>query len=95
MMSKFENPDHTMQWKEVGLKEYYQYFAIFDKTNPTIHKRITFDEWNAEVLFNVMKKLINAKRCGSNYGCRKSIGLVVVLVKNTKHRRVQRKPTRA
>jgi hypothetical protein len=57
----FENADHTMEWKDVGLKEYYRYFAIFDKTNPTIHKRVTFDEWNAELLFNVMKALIASK----------------------------------
>jgi hypothetical protein len=55
----FEYPDHKMEWKDVGLKEYYRYFAIFDKVNPNIHKRITFDEWNAEVLFNVMKRFIS------------------------------------
>jgi hypothetical protein len=55
----FEYPDHTMEWKVIGLKEYYRYFAIFDKANPNIHKRVTFDEWNAEVLFNVMKRLIS------------------------------------
>ena len=55
---EFEFPQHTIAWQNVGLKEYPTYFAIYDKSNPKIHKRATFDEWNAEILFHTLKSLI-------------------------------------
>jgi hypothetical protein len=55
---EFEAHDEKILWENVGVKEYYRYFAIFDKLKPEVHRRVTFDEWNAEVLFNVLKRLI-------------------------------------
>lgn len=54
-MVEFNN--HQFPWQEAGLKEYHQYFEVFNKKDPNIHKRISFDEWNSEVLFNVLKTL--------------------------------------
>jgi hypothetical protein len=54
----FESPPHVIDWQNLGLKEYFKYFAIFDKTNPNIHKRVTFNEWNAEILFHTLKTLV-------------------------------------
>lgn len=48
----------TLQWAEVGLKEYHKYFVVFKKDEPKIHKRISFEDWNSEVLFNVLKTFI-------------------------------------
>jgi hypothetical protein len=57
----FESPDHEIAWGDLGLKEYYCYFAIFDKKNPSVHKRVTFYEWNAEVLYNTLKTILQDK----------------------------------
>jgi hypothetical protein len=54
---QFENPDQFIKWENLGLKEYYNYFGIFDKSKPEVNRRVTFDEWNAEILFNVLKRL--------------------------------------
>jgi hypothetical protein len=55
---QFQYPDEFILWENVGLKEYHRYFAIFDKSKPDVHRRVTFDEWNAEIIFNVLKRLI-------------------------------------
>jgi hypothetical protein len=51
---------NTIPLANVGLKEYASYFVIYDKADPNNHKRISFNEWNTELLFNVVKNLINS-----------------------------------
>jgi hypothetical protein len=57
----FEYPQHEIPWKDLGLKEYFRYFAIFDKKNPNIHRRVTFYEWNAEILYNTIRSIHQEK----------------------------------
>lgn len=48
----------VIEWENVKLKEYYHYFAMVDKNSPDTHQRFRFDEWKAEVFFNVVKTLV-------------------------------------
>ncbi len=57
----FENPPHEITWDHLALKEYYRYFAIFDKRDPNVHKRVTFYEWYAEVLYSTLKTILKDK----------------------------------
>lgn len=52
----------VIEWENVELKEYYHYFAVIDKNSPDTHQRFRFDEWRAEVLFNVVKTLVAKHR---------------------------------
>lgn len=51
-----------INWANMGLQEYPSYFVIFDKNNPAHHKRVTFDEWESEILFNTLKSFTHTEK---------------------------------
>jgi hypothetical protein len=52
------NKQTTITLSNVALKEYYSYFVIYNTNNPTDHIRISFNEWESELLFNCVKAII-------------------------------------
>ena len=57
----FINKDHLAYWEEVGVKEYEDYFAIFNQGYPELNERIPFDEWESEILLGVVEALKEKK----------------------------------
>lgn len=51
----------VLPWERVDMKEYYRYFAIFDKENPQIHSRVSYNEYETEILWSVIKTILKAK----------------------------------
>lgn len=48
-------------WDQVGIKEYYRYFAIFNKENPQVHVRVSFNEYETEILWSVVNTIVKEK----------------------------------
>lgn len=42
------------EWPDVAVKEYEEYFALYNKQNPEQNKRIEFDEWESHILFSLI-----------------------------------------
>ncbi|GAB3540774.1 hypothetical protein GCM10027443_39080 [Pontibacter brevis] len=57
----FINKDHLSFWEDVGVKEYEDYFAIYNQSFPELNERILFDEWGSEVLLGVIEALKEKK----------------------------------
>ncbi|MFD3000288.1 hypothetical protein ACFS7Z_07940 [Pontibacter toksunensis] len=57
----FINKDHLAYWEEVGVKEYEDYFAIFNQGYPELNERVPFDEWESEILLGVVEALKEKK----------------------------------
>ncbi len=53
----FINQDHLAYWEEVGVKEYEDYFAIFNQSYPELNERILFNEWESEILLGMIEAL--------------------------------------
>jgi hypothetical protein len=50
-----------LNWDHVDIKEYYRYFAIFDKQNPQVHSRISYNEYETEILWSIVKTVLKDK----------------------------------
>lgn len=61
----FQDPYREVYWQNIGLKQYYNYFAIFNIKDPNSHKRITFYAWNAEILYHTIRTLMRDKALAS------------------------------
>ena len=48
-------------WKDVGIKEYYGYFALFHKSNPTLHATISYNEYETETLWSLVKTILEER----------------------------------
>ena len=57
----FIKKDHLAYWEEVGLKEYEDYFAVYNESEPELNERIPFDEWESEILLGVIEALKEKK----------------------------------
>lgn len=53
----FINLDHLAYWEEVAVKEYEDYFAIYNQGYPELNERILYDEWESEILLGVVEAL--------------------------------------
>lgn len=50
-------------WEDVGTKNYYRYYAIFSKENPTIYKAFYYlEDWNTSILYYVSRSILKAKK---------------------------------
>ena len=47
-----------LPWDRVSIKEYYSYFAIHDKDMPAVHKRISYNEYETEILWSMIKTIL-------------------------------------
>lgn len=56
---RLKGHNSILRWENVGIKEYYSYFAIYDRENPLTHSRVSYDEYGTETLWGVMKNILN------------------------------------
>ena len=50
----FASDGQLTEWPDVAVKEYEEYFALYNRRNPEQNKRIEFDEWESHILFSVI-----------------------------------------
>lgn len=50
----FSNDGQLTEWADVAVKEYEEYFALYNRQNPEQNKRIEFDEWESHILFSMI-----------------------------------------
>lgn len=53
----FAHDGQLTEWPDVAVKEYEEYFALYNRQNPEQNKRIEFDEWESHILFSVVSLL--------------------------------------
>ncbi len=49
--------EELVAWPDVAVKEYETYFAVYNQRNPEINKRIEIDEWESELLLEMLEAL--------------------------------------
>ena len=49
------------EWNDVGIKEYYRYFAIYHKDDPQVHLRVSYNEYETETLWSILKTILKEK----------------------------------
>lgn len=54
-----------LSWNDVGIKEYYKYFAIYHKDNPQTHFRVSYNEYETETLWSILKTILKEKESTS------------------------------
>lgn len=65
---KLRGDNLLLTWPKVSIKEYYRYFAVYNKENPEMHSRISYNEYGTETLWGVLKAILkeeNTKEEGS------------------------------
>ncbi len=55
----FANGGETIKWAELSVKDYYEYFAIYNTHNPDVHLRISFNEYESEILWSIIRTIPN------------------------------------
>lgn len=50
-----------IEWKNVGMKEYMRYFALFDRCDPTVHARIDYDLYGTETLWSIVRQFLGIR----------------------------------
>jgi hypothetical protein len=59
-----------VSWDTVGIKDYHRYFAIYNRDNPEIHSRISYNRYGAETLWSAVRTIIKEKEMNaSERGC--------------------------
>ncbi|WP_172336719.1 hypothetical protein [Mucilaginibacter sp. SG564] len=54
---------NILQWNEVGISSYYNYFMIYNRKNKKQYKSRSFaKDWNAVVLQAVLKEIVDEKK---------------------------------
>ncbi|WP_161890034.1 hypothetical protein [Pontibacter russatus] len=53
----FAHDGQLTEWPDVAVKEYEEYFALYNRQDPGQNKRIEFDEWESHILFSVISLL--------------------------------------
>lgn len=51
----------VLPWESVVMREYQRYFAVCDKENPEIHSRVSYNEYETEVLWSMIKTILKEK----------------------------------
>jgi hypothetical protein len=50
-----------LTWDRLDTKDYRRYFAIYDKQNPEIHSRVSYNEYGTEILWSAIKRILREK----------------------------------
>jgi hypothetical protein len=50
-----------VSWDKVATKEYFRYFAIFNKDNSDIHSRVSYNEYGTETLWSVIRTILKER----------------------------------
>ena len=58
----FAHDGQLTEWPDVAVKEYEEYFALYNRQQPGQNKRIEFDEWESHILFSVISLLTQENR---------------------------------
>ena len=48
-------------WDKVLTKDYYRYFAIYHRDNPTLHARVSYNEYGTETAWSVIRTILKEK----------------------------------
>lgn len=48
-------------WHKVATKDYYRYFAIYHQDNPSIHSRVSYNEYGTETLWSAIRTILKEK----------------------------------
>jgi hypothetical protein len=48
-------------WDKVSTTDYYRYFAIYNKDNPDMHSRVSYNEYGTETLWSAIKTILKEK----------------------------------
>lgn len=51
-----------IQWEEIEVKEYQNYYTIYDRNRPENNRLLRYNEWGSEVLFSLIKVLSEGKK---------------------------------
>jgi hypothetical protein len=54
---EFTDTQETIDWNNLDYKEYFNYFAVHKADNSKIHKTFSFNEWNSERLFSLIRTI--------------------------------------
>lgn len=55
-----------ISWDKVAIKEYYKYFAIYNKDNSDIHSRVSYNEYGSETLWSSVKTILEKKEMNAS-----------------------------
>jgi hypothetical protein len=53
--------ESKLPWEKVAVKDYFRYFAIFDKNNPASNSTISYKEYGPETLESAVRTILNEK----------------------------------
>ena len=52
----------VLPWDKVSIKEYYGYFAIYNKENAEVHSRVSYNEYETESLWGVLQAILKKEK---------------------------------
>jgi hypothetical protein len=53
-------------WEKVTTKDYYRYFAIYNRDNSDIHSRVSYNEYGTETLWSAIKTILKEKEMNAS-----------------------------
>ena len=53
-------------WDKVTTKDYYRYFAIYNRDNSDIHLRVSYNEYGTETLWSAIKTILKEKEMNAS-----------------------------
>jgi hypothetical protein len=53
-------------WNKVTTKDYYRYFAIYNRDNSDIHSRVSYNEYGTETLWSLIKTILKEKEMNAS-----------------------------
>ena len=53
-------------WEKVATKDYYRYFAIYNKDNSEIHSSVSYNEYGTETLWSVIRTILKEKEMNAS-----------------------------
>ena len=59
--SGIQTPTLVLSWHELAVREYHSYFVLYKMNDPNLHYRVGFTEWDASIMFTVVKTIIQVK----------------------------------
>ncbi|MBX2965851.1 MAG: hypothetical protein KF845_06875 [Cyclobacteriaceae bacterium] len=48
-------------WNKVAIKDYYRYFAIYNRDNSDLHSRVSYNEYGTETLWSAIKTILKER----------------------------------
>lgn len=51
----------VVPWDKVATKDYYRYFAIYNREIPAMHSRVSYNEYGTETLWSALRTILKEK----------------------------------